>query len=124
MSHEPVREAVASFSPFEHVPYDFDYRCGAGYPADKPPGTMWTDSCVITIDGANTTSNLVANTCDVSSGEAGAPMLGPSNRIRAMLVGGWQRRHLELGDQGARKYHECGRVVQSANVHAGNLLTV
>lgn len=61
-----------------------------GYPTDKAPGTMWTDNCSLAIDGGNTTTNLVPTSCDAGSGEAGAPMYGPNNNIRAMLVGGNQ----------------------------------
>lgn len=62
----------------------------AGYPTDKSPGTMWTDSCSLAIDGGNTTTNLAPTSCDAGSGQAGAPMYGSNNNIRAMLVGGNQ----------------------------------
>ncbi|HEX4296926.1 MAG TPA: trypsin-like serine protease, partial [Devosia sp.] len=60
----------------------------AGYPGDKPDGTMWQTSCDIP---ANTTQDpTVAHTCATYAGTSGSPMWAPDAKgdlyIRAINV--------------------------------------
>ncbi|BDA51220.1 probable glutamyl endopeptidase [Coccomyxa sp. Obi] len=74
----------------------------AGYPGEKPPGTMWESLCAnINIDytgnqgvfneidqcQGNRCANILQHTCLSSNGQSGSSMWDNSQRIRAILTG-------------------------------------
>lgn len=60
----------------------------AGYPADKPEGTMYSTKCNNTVFiYVQPTDNLVRHKCDSTNGQSGSPMFDANKNIRAVLTG-------------------------------------
>lgn len=59
----------------------------AGYPADKPNGTMWRESCGNSYAVCDDDPGLVRHNCDMTDGMSGAPLWDGAQNIRAIHRG-------------------------------------
>lgn len=59
----------------------------AGYPADKPKGTMWRESCGASRVACDEDPGLVQHNCDMTDGMSGAPLWDAAQNIRAIHRG-------------------------------------